>query len=233
MKNLRNLILMLLCMSVARSAFGQTIDSYRFSLQGSPMPGGGSRGEVYFKKKCKRKHTVSERRYDGSKLKRKHKQRRLKNHVPIENAINSLDSLFRLTAFTFTINKSMIDSIKAHNNWHLLYRISSTDIHQFFSRGDTVTLSLHDIKPEETAGMVIDGYPYVFDLVIRRSQEDTIKYKFHGNFHDRVQTSNIRYWLPVYLAYRQHKFFETMPMEAYFTDKNLELVLMRFIEWTK
>jgi hypothetical protein len=215
-------------LTIIQASFGQTIDSYNFSLSGVYLPGGGGRNEIYSKRNGKLEHKSSESLHNG-----RHKKHTLKKDLQIENKINTLDSLFRLKEFKFTINKSIIDSIKAHNEQNKFYKIPLADIENFFSKGDTVTLKLNDIKREDFEGTVIDGYPYFFDLTIMRTNQDSIKYKFDGNFYDGVQTSNIKNWLPVYLAYKQGKFFETMPMEAYFTDENLESVLIRFIEWTK
>jgi hypothetical protein len=230
---LNKLIIIIFLLTVALTTFGQTIDGYNLSLSGAYLPGGGGRSEIYSKTNGKPAYKASESSHRGRHYKWKHKKRTLKNDLQIENTINQLDSLFRLTEFKFIIDKSIIDSIKAHNDRNKFYKIPLTDIDKFFSHGDTVTLKLNDIKREDFEGTVIDGYPYFFDLTIIRPNQDSIKYKFDGNFYDGVQTSNIKNWLPVYLAYRQNKFLETMPMEDYFTDKNLERVLTRFIEWTK
>jgi hypothetical protein len=230
---LSKLIIILFFLNVTQTTFGQTNDSYNFSLSGAYLPGGGGRREIYSKTKGKLEHKASESRLHGRHYKWKHKKRTLKNDLQIENTLNKLDSLFRLSEFKFTINKSIIDSIKAHNDRNKFYKIPLADIDKFFSHGDTVTLRLNDIKREDFEGTVIDGYPYFFELTIMRPNQDSIKYKFDGNFYDGVQTSNIKNWLPVYLAYGQSKFFDTMPMEEYFTNKNLESVLIRFIEWTK
>lgn len=227
---MNKLIIILFFYSVTQTTLGQTIDSYDFSLSGAYLPGGGGRSERYSKKGGKLNHKASESRHRGKRYKLKHKKRVLKPDYQIENTIHNLDSLFHLTTFEFTINKSIIDSIKARNKY---YKIPIADIDKFFSNGDTVTLNLSEIKQEAIEGVVIDGYPYFFDLTIVRPNQDSIIYKFNGNFYDGVQTSNIKNWLPLYLTYRQRKFFHTMPMEKYFTDKNLESVLVRFIEWTK
>ena len=219
-------------LTVCITTQGQSIDHYAFSLTGMYLPGGGGRSEIYSKSKNKLEHIASES-YHGKHHKSSRKKKRLKNQTQIENTITQLDSLFHLTEFKFTIKKSIIDSIKEQNNWNRYDQLSNDEIEHFFSHGDTVALNLKDIKPEVFEGTVIDGYPYWFDLKIKRPHQDSIEYKFEGNFRDGVQTSNIKNWLPVYLAYRQSSFFNTMPMEAYFTDKNLVNVLIRFIQWTK
>jgi len=138
-----------------------------------------------------------------------------------------------LTVFTFTINKALIDTIKAHNARARYYKISEVDIDRFFTHGDTVTLDLKDIKLDDSDEMtVIDGCPYFFKFEIDRLNDTTMR-SFQGNLFNQVDTNNIKNWLPVYVAYRQHAFLTTMPMEEYFTDENLKYILMRFISWTK
>jgi hypothetical protein len=214
------------------STFGQKIDNYIFTFSGAYLPGGGGQTEYYFKTNNKPQHISTQTKH-GWRYHWKHKKKKFKSNNEIIISIDRLDSLFRLTEFKFTIKKSIIDSIKARNDRSNYNKIPLADINKFFSHGDTIILNLKEIKQEQFEGMVIDGFPYWFDLSIIRQNQDTIKYKFEGNFCDDVQTSNIKNWIPVYLAYREKKFMETMPMEDYFTDKNLESVLRRFIIWTK
>ena len=230
---MNRLIILFLFLTISTTAFGQAIDHYDFSMSGAYLPGGGGRSEGYSKNADIHNHTSSESYHYGKRYRLKQKKRKLKNDLRIETTINQLDSLFRLTTFTFIIDKSIIDSIKVHNNQNKYHKISNADIEKFFSHHDTITLRLKDIQPEDFQSTVIDGFPYRFNLTFVRPNQKSISYKFEGNFYDGVQTSNIKNWLPIYLAYRQHNFFETMPMEKYFTDKNSESVLLRFIEWTK
>jgi hypothetical protein len=218
--------LIVLLIFISSLSFGQVLENYNLSLEGMHLPGGGGRYEIYSMSNGKRKHTS----FESNVI---HKRRKYRSNEQIENSIIMLDSLFRLTEFKFTVNKSIIDSIKLRNDRNKFHKIPNADIDKFFSNGDTVTLRLQDIKPPMLEGSVIDGYAYFFYLSIKRPNQDSIKYEFNGNFYDGVQTSNIKNWLPIYLAYRQSKFLETMPMEKYFTNKNLESVLLRFIEWTK
>ena len=222
----KSILLLISVIITSFSSYGQAFENYNLSLEGIYLPGGGGRYEIYNMSNGKRKHTS----FESNVI---HKRRKYRSNEQIENSINMLDSLFRLTEFKFTVNKSIIDSIKLRNDRNKFHKIPTADIDKFFSNGDTVTLRLQDIKPPLWEGTVIDGYPYSFHLSIKRPNQDSIKYEFKGNFYDGVQTSNIKNWLPVYLAYRQSKFLETMPMEKYFTNENLESVLLSFIEWTK
>lgn len=226
-------ILFIFIITASLNCFGQSIDSYKLSLIGAYLPGGGGRNEVYSKDKTKIRHTASERYRHGRNYRYTSKKQKLITDPGIESTINELDSLFNLTEFSFIINKSLIDSIKAENLKNDILRFSNKDIQNFFSHGDTVFINLNDILPDEFEGTVIDGYPYFFELIFYKQNQDTIRYNFQGNFYDRVQTSNIKYWLPVYIAYKQNKFLETMPMEEYFTEDNLQYVLERFIMWIK
>ncbi len=229
---LNKLMTVIFLLAFVHTTYGQTIDNYKLSLSGIYLPGGGGRSEIYSKSNGKLDHKASEIQHGRRPNKWKQKRRTIKNDLQIEATINKLDSLFRSTEFKFAINRSIIDSIKARNDRNEFYKIPSAEIEQFFSKGDTVMLNLKDIKQAEFEGFVIDGYPYTFDLIIMRPNQDSITYKFHGNFYDGVETSNIKNWLPVYLTYREKRFLETMPMGKYFTDENLKDVLIRFIRWT-
>ncbi len=207
--------------------FAQTIVSYELSLSCMYLPGGDGRNEIYSLINNERSHKAEE--IQGEKF--KNTSKKLVSDAHIENTILQMDSLFGLTVFTFRINPALIDTIKAENARNRYYKIPEADIDRFFSRGDTVRLDLKDIKPDSLEMTVIDGCPYFFKFEADRSKDTTIR-SFQGNFFDQVQTDNIKNWLPVYLAYRQHTFFTTMPMKEYFTDENLKYVLIRFIEWT-
>lgn len=221
-------------MSLALTTLGQDIVSYKLSMRAGWLPGGNGRSEIYSKTtdgKFDHKSTINYRK--GKRGVRKIKERRLRKSLKIEDTINALDSLFRLTEFKFTIDTSIIHRIVAHNLQNNFRVVYLKDIDRFFSQGDTVILNLKDIKEDEFNTTVIDGGPFSFNLTFKRANQDSIKYEFVGNFEDNVKTINIKSWLPIYLAYRQNKFFQTLPMEYYFTDSNLEGVLIRFIDWTK
>ena len=202
---------------------GQKIEYYDFSISTAYLPSCGCQSERYLKENNKIKRIASSVNWKHCKrLKRKN----LPKDKNIENAIILLDSLNRLDEFTFKINPTIIDSLKSRHLWKIIYKITDEDIDNFFNKRDNVTVKLKNIKLENLEGTVIDGAPYWFDLKILRQGQDTLNFSFEGNFMDGVQISNIKNWLPMYLAYREYPFFDSIKLvEEYFNDKKLESIL--------
>ena len=216
---------------ISNSLIGQELVYYKFSVATGYFPSCGRQSEEYVKYDNEVKRSATS--IDWKHCKRV-KTRKLPKNDDIENTINLLDSLNRLEEFTFEIKRALIDTLKSRHFWKDTYHISDKDIDDFFSNGNTVTLELDDIKQEIIEGTVIDGAPYSFELILIREGQDTLKYSFTGNFLDGVQTSNIENWIPMYMAYQENKFFDSIYLvEDYFSDKNLERILFRFIMWTK
>jgi hypothetical protein len=226
-------IILILGLSYSQSTFSQKMDHYNLSLRVTYLPMGGGKSEMYSKTKGKAEHTASESTQSNGSTKPELKKRKLKKDVRIEKTINGLDSLLRLTEFKFTVDNSIIDSVKAENGRNIYNNIPETDIDKFFSNGNTITIQLKEIKPNEMEQRVMDGNLFKFTLILKRAGMDTVRYEFGGNFAGGIMTNEIKNWLPVYLCYRQTKFFETMPMGKYFSNENLVSILIRFIEWKK
>ncbi|KAF5047336.1 hypothetical protein DSECCO2_461440 [anaerobic digester metagenome] len=212
-------------------AVGQSIEFYRFSLSTAYLPSCGSQSELYLKENNKTSRKATKRSW-------KHCKRIKRNNLPkdksIEKAINLLDSLMRLEEYMFIVNPTLINTINSQDSKKNYFKITDKDIDDFFNKGDTVILKKNSIKQDFLEGMVIDGAPYWYELVFKRNGQDSIKYAFGGNFLDDVQTSNIIYWLPMYLTYKKYPFFGSIKLvEEYFNDEQLESVLFRFIAWTK
>lgn len=246
MKQLKTIVLLF---TISIVTYGQEIESYDFSFSGLFIPSdtgyfdrnnkdkSAGQDETYSKEANKIEHISTYR--SGNARHHEEKREKLKKDFEIENTINQLDSLFRLTEFKFTISPSIINSIKDDKVLNSNFKIKESDIDKFFSNGDTIILKLKDIKQHKSEersrhyGMYEQDGIYKFYLMIKLPNQDSIIYSFNGNIYDSVETGNIKNWLPVFLVYNQRKIFPTTPMKKYFTTENLKGILRRFILWTK
>jgi len=152
--------------------------------------------------------------------------------IIIEDLILKLDSLFNLDEFIFTVNQTFIDTLKSRVKYKEVYRISNEDIDNFFSRTDTLIRKISDIQEEEEY-RTDDGIDYYIKIEYKKNNQDII-IEFGGDLEIFVQTSNIKNWIPLYLIYKEHKIFKNLEfVDEYFSDKNLENIVCRFISWGK
>ncbi len=212
-------------------AIGQDIEFYKFSVSTAFLPSCGSQSELYSKENNKIVRKATKRSW-------KHCKRIKNKHLPkdknIEKAINLLDSLMRLEEYTIRVNPTLIDNIKSQNSKKQYFKITDKDVDDFFNKGDIVILKRSSVNQNFLEGIVIDGAPFWFELIFKRDGQDTLKYSFKGNFLDGVETSNILFWLPMYLTYKEYPIFGSIEcFEEYFNDEQLESVLFRYISWTK
>jgi len=205
----------------------QQLSYYDMSISAAYLPGCGSRSESYSLNDSKLQHKGTKRSWKSCKSFSKFS---LKKDSEIEQTIRCIDSLYNLNSFIITVPQSLIDSMKTRTTWHTYLGISATDIDNFFTNGNTVTLKMDEIKNDGMEGVVIDGIYFVFDLKFKTDHSDTVKHSFYGNFMDNVSNSNIRYWLSLYLAYKKHPFFSSISLvKEYFSDEQFEGILFRYI----
>jgi hypothetical protein len=210
---------------------GQTIDYYSFSANVAYLPSCGSQTEVYQKTDRRIKHS-------GTTISWKNCKRLFKSKLTpdpkILEQINYLDSLFRLDEFTITVNTAMIDSLKKWTSWKNEFNVTNLDIDNFFSAGNKVTLKLKEIKAGYNEAILLDGAPFSINLTIKRPDQDTIKYVFTGTLDGSILSEEIKYWLPMYLAYQKSKMFNSISLvNNYYSDEKFAGILIRFIAWTR
>lgn len=209
----------------------QPIQFFEFTVSTANVPGGHKQTEKYLKAQHKTKRSSNIVHW-------KNRRKTIRKNLPVEQnihqVISMLDSLIQLSVFKVYITPGFIDTLKTRENLKSAYRISNRDIDRFFSKKDTLILNLNRIEQNITESFIIDGLPFRFILKIQHSEKDTNRFEFSGNFLDDVPAGSIRKWLPMYLTYRKHPFFSTIkPMATYFSDRNFENMLFRFIASAK
>jgi len=230
MKRFRGLFIILILCSKSIVVQGQQIECYELSM--SVLHSGYSmEKEWYSKINNERVHRSNKILFDiDEKLIEKNRDKDSLEDTQIER----IDSLFKLQQFKFTVSRSVIDSITNYVTFNNNIGITQHDIDNFFSNNNTVSLNIDDIQREKLL-FVIDGTNFSIDLTIKRIGKDTLFYElYRGNLDDGVRAENIYKWIPTYLFIRENKVFDAFDWkDQYFSDENLQHVLMKFILWNK
>ena len=211
---------------------GQQIEHFKFYSRVSFMPAGGFKKETYEKKKNRLFHFSENLSY-------KQPKKIFKVKLPTDHAfdleIRELDSLLKLGTFTFSIDTFLIGNIKADTKAKKNYQLQDLDVENFFEKKKSITLSLNDVKPDTLDEFTVyDGRPFTFYFAYKRPNQDTIEFKYFGNFDDGVKAKNIKDWLPLYILINKYKLFSTNKyVTGFFDNKHFISVLFRFIDWNR
>lgn len=230
MKYLKYLFIFILLGFGFKTIKSQVLSYYEIYMSVVYLPGCHRQMEIYKKNNCKITHELRERNETC-------KENIFSLHDTgniIENLILQLDSLFKLDEFNFTVNKTFIDTLKSRINDKESYHISNEDIDSYFSRGDTLMLKLSDIQKESKEFRNDDGIDYYLKMEYKKNNQDIIIFEFEGDLDNFVMTNNIKNWIPFYLIYKDNQLFNNLNyVNEYFSDRNLESIIWRFITWEK
>jgi hypothetical protein len=221
-------VLLLLKLSVN----GQTFDYYRFYSGVFFLPSCGFKSELYSKTDKVIVHYSKNRSYKNCK-------NVTNSNLPIdkniESKINFLDSLFKIKSFKFDVADNLIEKMKKDTFYKEYYHVSDIDIDTYFKSDINFILSFDKVKPDTTDNEeVVDCDHFSFILEGKRDAQDTIKYKYSGNYCDGVKSRDIKNWLPFYVLNKRYKVFESIKNVAEFLDdKHFRSVAFRFIAWQK
>jgi hypothetical protein len=196
------------------------------------MPAGGFSQETYEKQQNKLFHFSESLSYKKPK---KIVKVKLPNDQTFELEIKELDSILKLSTFTFPVSSVLIDDMKGDTKAKKYYQLQDLDIDDFFGKKKAITIALSNIKPDTLDEFTVyDGRPFTFYFVYKIANQDTTKFKYFGNFDDGVKAKNIKDWLPLYLLINKHRLFSTNKhVTEFFDDKHFISVLFRFIDWSR
>ena len=210
-------------------ASGQPVKYFKFHTRVSFMPAGGFKQEIYEMQQNRLFHFSESL---SNKQPKKVVKIKLPNDYAFELEIKELDSLLKLSTFTFPVSSFLINNMKSDTQSKKYYQLQDLDIDNFFEKKKSVTMSLSSIKPDTLDEFTVyDGRPFTFYFDYKMANQDTTKFKYFGNFDDGVKTKNIKDWLPLYILINKYKLFSTNKyVTDFFDDKHFNSVLFRFID---
>lgn len=230
-EKVKNLAIVVL-VSISFSAQSQSYDYYRIYAGVSYLPSCGHKSEVYLKKGKSITHIFKDRSYKNCKMLKTSKLPLSRN---AELSITYLDSLMHLNSFAVSLPNGFLNELKSDTFYKKYYKISDTDIDNYFKINSSFILSLNDIQTDPTdEDVVVDCNHFAISWEVKAGDKDTLKYTYSGNLCDGVKSRDINRWLPLYLLHKKYALFSSLKPVAEFVDeRHFRSVVFRFMAWKK